>query len=732
LSEPATQSAGFDKALLRRLGRLRAGLRLRLLGRGAAWLLLTLLVAAVVTFIVDYGLYRMTLQHLSVAQRLFVMVLCVAAVGFVAWRHLLRPLSRRFNADDMALVVERTHPQLADRLISALQLSREADRSDRHSPQLVRRIMSEAETAATPDMFSDALRWDRALRPLTIAIATALLLAAIAVARADIALPWLQRNVLLNSNEYPRRTTLHVDADDVIRVVRGGSLEVAVTADADRVVPPHVTFHMDLPSVGKVNERAEADAKQLHRYVKRFEVVGEPFSFYVTGGDARTRTVRVEVAEPPRLQSVQFTIERPAYMNQPVETSDGSSTTMKLPAGSQLQFRATSTKPLRSAELLLESQPVADTTVADDHTIHAALTLLPTQTGRSTLSLHVALTDSAGFTNRQAASYRIELLADEPPTAQLAAIGLASQISKQARIPLSITVADDYGVAGVELEWALLSGSGDATRLPVAALTPPRARPQPMTYVFDLAEQDPPVADIGESIRLQAIVHDTRPKPGGPNRTLSNVLTLRVVPDDEVLASLMDSQRVMREQFRQIVAMQSDVKSKTSIAASQARNTEALPQARQLVSEAADLQQQAHDMTRTVASRFDVILQRMVNNRVGAELDRQRLQQKVVNPLNQLLQMAMPRLSAELGSARETTDGPALATQLDSVLPLQVAVLQQMEQILAEMIKVENAQEVERGLKTIIRMSEQVREMTRPEDDNTTENDKREKENDQP
>jgi len=122
----------------------------------------------------------------------------------------------------------------------------------------------------------------------------------------------------------------------------------------------------------------------------------------------------------------------------------------------------------------------------------------------------------------------------------------------------------------------------------------------------------------------------------------------------------------------------------------------------------------------------------MVNNRVGAELDRQRLQQKVVNPLNQLLQMAMPRLSAELGSARETTDGPALATQLDSVLPLQVAVLQQMEQILAEMIKVENAQEVERGLKTIIRMSEQVREMTRPEDDNTTANDKREKENDQP
>ena len=37
-----------------------------------------------------------------------------------------------------------------------------------------------------------------------------------------------------------------------------------------------------------------------------------------------------------------------------------------------------------------------------------------------------------------------------------------------------------------------------------------------------------------------------------------------------------------------------------------------------------------------------------------------------------------------------------------------------METILGEMVRVENAQQVERGLRTIIRMSEQVREEVRP------------------
>ncbi len=39
--------------------------------------------------------------------------------------------------------------------------------------------------------------------------------------------------------------------------------------------------------------------------------------------------------------------------------------------------------------------------------------------------------------------------------------------------------------------------------------------------------------------------------------------------------------------------------------------------------------------------------------------------------------------------------------------------LEELEAVLGEMIKVENAQQVERGLRTIIKMSEEVRDITK-------------------
>ena len=56
--------------------------------------------------------------------RLCLLVGTLGGTGYVAWRFFVAPLRIPLNEDDMALAIERRHPDLGDRLISAVQFSR--------------------------------------------------------------------------------------------------------------------------------------------------------------------------------------------------------------------------------------------------------------------------------------------------------------------------------------------------------------------------------------------------------------------------------------------------------------------------------------------------------------------------------------------------------------------------------------------------------------------------------
>ncbi|MGD0896302.1 MAG: hypothetical protein ABR915_00615, partial [Thermoguttaceae bacterium] len=111
----------IDRRTRGKLRRLRAALGRRLLADGLAWLLLAVAGAVGVSLCLDYGLHRLTLSHATVGQRALIVALCLAGVGWVAARRLLRPLRLAWGEEDLALVVERRHPELSDRLISSLQ-----------------------------------------------------------------------------------------------------------------------------------------------------------------------------------------------------------------------------------------------------------------------------------------------------------------------------------------------------------------------------------------------------------------------------------------------------------------------------------------------------------------------------------------------------------------------------------------------------------------------------------
>ncbi len=357
---------GLDPQILARLRRLRLAIRWWLAVEGLASLVLAIAAAAVASLVVDYGLYLLTRQHMTVPQRLLIVAGCFAGVAYAAWRFLLRPQWTRLTDHDLAMVVERRHPELADRLASALLFGRVADPAAiGASAAMMDLTARQASEMAGPLRFTDALRLDRAARLSSAAAAAMLLILGLSALHGPVMRQWYARMVLLRDAQYPRSTHLVVEGGPVFRVGRGSSLTVTVRADRQKVVPPQVTFHLRFPSAGQFEETVGPASPGDSAFVKRFEVVSEPFEFHVTGGDDRTEAFRVEVADPPHLQQVTFTIDAPAYTRLPPRTIGSAQGVIHLPVDSVVTVTGTANKDLAEATILLDGQVAGRCTIGD-------------------------------------------------------------------------------------------------------------------------------------------------------------------------------------------------------------------------------------------------------------------------------------------------------------------------------------------------------------------------------
>jgi hypothetical protein len=837
-----TQSVGvsprFDPALRRKLVALRAALRWRLAAEGLARLVLVVLGAALASLVVDYGVFKLMRQYMSVGQRLVISLACLAPVLVVLWRGVIRPQMVRMTDEALALVVERTHPGLGDRLISALQFSKATGRQAAGmSRDLVAEIARQASAMAGGLDFTAGVRTDRVLRltaGATLALAAAGGLAAL---QGELLGVWFQRMVLLRQHAtYPRATqlrvqhvhkivaqreavlevtvtaedrpdlpsaavvhwragaqrwrheavactagarnryvktlppvresmsfyvTLHgersleysvelarsgeavhpvpvvrpgetvtpvaVAMPDRMRVGRGGAVDLAVVADADKSVPAEVTFRMHYPSLGGRSETVRASVAGGNVFVKRLEPeeLSETFRLYVTGGDDRTGEYVVEVAEPPQLQNVSFIVTPPAYTNQPSRpmTAQGG---LEVLADSRVVMSALATKDLLSAELTLDGRKIdacrirqapGPDGVSRPRGLTAEFTLAAPTPPKPSVPLGVALVDSENIANPQAAYHTILLTQDQPPRVQLAAVGIASRVTPKALVPLKLTASDDYGVHELAVEWSMVSSQDRVTRLPALVLYDPPVREPPAgTASLDLrslaapggaeapttqpttgpATQPAPAGGllVGDTLRLQAVAIDSR--PDNPNIAYSNVVALQVIAEDQMWQELLESLRNGRDQLRRAVEEMARVRTRTDNAIEQLRKPDGLAAAKQTVAEAADTQQQINDQVGGVATRLEDVLAQMNNNRVGPEGLRRDLAAKFIAPLRLVLSSELHKVGLDLQAAGGVTSLTMLSEHLTNVLAAEDIALKKLRDILGELPRYETAQDLAR------------------------------------
>ena len=685
--------------------------------------------------------------------RAALLLAAAAALTTLLARKLMARLAADLGDARLAVVVERTHPSFRDSLSTAIELASSPPADVNH--ELLARTAAEAK-ANLGQLRPERIFRRRQLAMLAFAaVAAAASIAALTLTRPAVAGLWVQRLPLLGDEPWPRQVRLAVDdfPGGVRKVARGSDVDVIVHAQAADRLPEVVDLRWRVAHDGGVgrhsgsgmrlggNWRADrmgarggatADGQAFGHLLKS---VTDSLDLEIRGGDARLRNLRLQVLEPPALETLLITSTPPAYLGGGPRGAP-STRVVQIPRGSAVEIACTSTKPLSAAtmvalaagtvasgggssaeEVLATLQdsgaPTSDAPSVDAPTVDARGVSEPPMPQRRTLvgriaaldadrTIVVRFTDTDGLVNREPMTFVLSALPDEPPRVALRLRGISTAVTPRARVPLVGTISDDHGLAGATVQ--LTMADAVETSLPVARVRAGDAVVELPAEAAEVVPLEPLGLTVGRALTLSVTAKDTCTLDGEPNAGTSDIWSLDVVTPESLVAMLEAREIILRRRYESCVA---DL--------TQARDGFATPRRDEAAATGGDeadgpapasglgeATSRAAGETAELAEAFRSIRLEFDNNQLITPELEARLITQIADPLASLSTADLPALAA---ACRAGTSRPELVRRADLVLA-------RMREVLDKMMELESFNEVVELLRGMIRTQEQIRSDT--------------------
>ena len=457
-------------ALTARLSRIRSSIRGLFALDGLSRLVLTFAALVCLTFGLDW------IFHLPVGVRIFFLAAGGLLLLIILVRRLFRPLGVRISDDDLALLVERTHPELNDRLISAIQLARDpqqvpkGDHADHvgsyNSPELVGALMADAQRATESVDFNRVLVGRHVGKVAFWGVTLAALLIAGAVWNPEGYASIYFNRILGGAARWPQRTHLTVlegekEDEDRHRVhARGDDLTLAVHCKGKH--PSRVLIYYEFDSGERGRDGMTPAENDL--YLFTFTRLSGPFTFHVVGGDDKTDRHTVDTVNPPTIETVKVFYSYPKYMNKPDTPPDQPETlgNVAAPLNTKVRFEAVANEELSGARLTVGPKG-KEQSFALPVTDRRFLTGGFTVTEKSS-AYAIELRAANGLTNRDLIRFTIKGLQDQRPTIRVNDPLGDEPITELCERPLAIETEDDHGIKRIALERRIVSQQEDKSK----------------------------------------------------------------------------------------------------------------------------------------------------------------------------------------------------------------------------------------------------------------------------
>ncbi|HEX7898445.1 MAG TPA: hypothetical protein VF950_11840 [Planctomycetota bacterium] len=531
-----------------RLAGLRASLRRLFALDGLSRIGVAAVAFILITFLADWSF------ALPVQVRLTLLLGGIALLVWIVVRNVVTPLGARISDDDLAVLVERSYPEINDRLISAIQLSRNPGPDA--SPELVDALVVDAEKITSDLDFSRVVVTRNVGKIAAWAVGLLLVITAAGFAFQDHASIYVKR-LFGGATKWPQRTHLEViDFPEGRRVVpRGEDLTIAVGYTGKRPAR--------LPLLEYKFDSGESSRERMavlggERFQFTFTRVTGPFTFTVSGGDDVTAEHRVDVVTPPSLEIIRLFFEYPAYMRKPATPSDQPEPAgnLILPLHTVVRFEAVSNEDLEGATLALGVR-------GKEKRTPAALANSPdgrprTFAGRFSVEEPISeyafeLKAKNGLANRDPMRFAIKGVEDRSPEITVKEPLGDEPVTNVCARPLEIEVRDDHGIARILLETRAIAQNKEKSTdwTPLEFTRTQNSRDYGETrirseFTFDVATLS---LEPGDHVELRFRAEDYK-DVGGANVRLSRVYKMSIVPMTALEKELQDAIEKIKTQLR--------------------------------------------------------------------------------------------------------------------------------------------------------------------------------------
>ena len=458
---------------------------------GTAAMLIAVGIAFWVTLFLDWSFEP------SPAIRVAMWGVVLAAVGYVAWRRLFSRLFARLSDSNLALLLERSFPQIEQSLITTVQAGQRRNWFSDQQTELLANTSRVAKQKLSQVPLRRVFRYQPLLWKALAAILLIGSLIGFATMRADAYHFWLER-MQLSATPWPRDVQLtvrgfdEVDGERVMNVARDDNfqLEVAASLLDGHKSPEQVEIRYELADGRKGRDTltqigdavAGTDDAQKFRY--EFKNLSADIEFDVIGGDDRIRNLKLHVVERPQIVRTALECEFPKYLKWAPQTMPFSGR-VEIPFGTKAVCQIDVNKTLSEVRVYDPStkDEISAQIVGDD----AKRLSFSLDSAQSDRVLLVDLKDTEGVTNREPYRLMIAVLPDELPEVAVQLRGIGSAVTPNATIPMLGTITDDHGVAEAWIAGEIADHPSQRRPVPLANSN----RENVELGRFDLAEIDP-------------------------------------------------------------------------------------------------------------------------------------------------------------------------------------------------------------------------------------------------
>jgi hypothetical protein len=771
-------SAANSSQLKQVLDQLRSRLRAYVIVEGCAVVAIWLISLFLVGLAIDYLPVLVGLTELPKPLRIFFLI--VMTVGTTYWFAKLIVSRLRVAVSDrsLALLIERYHDQFEESLVTTVELQGRLE--DGTHQELYDQARKSAEQAVKQIDLGRIFNRKRLSLQVAIALALAIVVGGIAVWKPDAMSLGIERLLLLQDKPWPRNSQIEVVgvrviqelpnpvlqnqstllpfANREIKAAKGSNLVLMVRAQGPNEKRPQ----LKIPSRCIIYYRTKS-GERGYQYMARvgavadgtqlFEFDGQPFRgltedlvFDVRGDDHRLNGFEIDIVDSPSVVTAEAACEFPAYM---VDEDSGSWTPrvlnmesgLRLPTGSQMTLQFNANKPLNRAWVF---DPVTKETRSFDALAGATTFDVPLPPLADNLLLEVTLEDVDGVTSE--VPYRAEVLAfnDEAPKINSRLVGIGDAITPDAVVTFQGTIEDDFGVAQAWIE--IQPTDTDPLQEPIQISRTSdlnsaidfRDKRQDRESGFQLSTEE------GSKVRLSISAEDRYDLGDEPNLGQGDSFELEVVTPSQLLRRLERKEASQRRLLEQIYSELTDAHNLLVRARGDStgqsdfgepgdepstepgdENLADLGNAevRLVFAQRSWLQlQKSKQEIQAIAATFDNIRLQLINNRVESEDRKQRLQERIIEPLQTLLENRFAladdkilQVQQAIEERLKTTgrlDDPEMGELTNSAIEEMQLLLVDLDNILQEMLKFESYNELLDVVRELIKTQESLLEET--------------------